>query len=195
MRFKYTIDRWPIHKIGFGYDSHAFCEDKDTLVLGGYQIQHRGLDGISDADVVVHSIVDAILSCVGRTNIGDTFKEDDLANKGRNSMEFIDHCRSMLNDRNLAIQNIECTVICDSPRVSQYADAMCMNIANRFGIAKQAIYIKGKTTEGINGVNGIVCYTIICLRRRIKKSVIIVYFILLYLFIFLLTFSCLRLST
>ncbi len=155
-----------ITHVSFGYDSHAFCNTKDTLVLGGCRINHIGLKGVSDADVLIHAVVDAILSGVLRKSIGEVFRDDDPENYNRNSMEFLHYCRDLLTQNNTSIVNIDCTIICETPKISQYSHEMCKNISNALDIETSKVFVKGKTRDGLDNIDCIICYSVVGLCKK-----------------------------
>ena len=140
-----------VFKTGFGYDAHRFSSDENrTLYLMGVKIEgHRGLDGVSDADVGIHSLVDAILGALGKGSIGEHFPETDPANKNVDSTSFLKYCQELLVSCNANIVNIDATIICETPKVSQHSETMKKIIAEMLCIDENVVNIKGKTTEGM----------------------------------------------
>jgi len=138
-------------RTGYGYDAHRFSDDpKRELYLMGVKIEGcRGLEGISDADVGIHSLVDAILGALCLGSIGEHFPEYVSKNKDARSSVFLEHCRMLLAQANADIVNIDTTIVCEEPRISSYADNMKKVIADCLKVETSLINIKGKTTEGM----------------------------------------------
>ncbi|MBQ2173721.1 MAG: 2-C-methyl-D-erythritol 2,4-cyclodiphosphate synthase [Alphaproteobacteria bacterium] len=139
------------YRTGHGYDAHRFSSaPKRELYLMGVKIEgYSGLEGISDADVGVHSLVDAILGALCLGSIGDHFPEHDPKNKGVCSLIFLEHCREFLTQASADIVNIDTTIVCEEPRVSGYSENMKKVIADCLKIDRSIINIKGKTNEGM----------------------------------------------
>ncbi|MDR0942588.1 MAG: 2-C-methyl-D-erythritol 2,4-cyclodiphosphate synthase [Holosporales bacterium] len=140
-----------IFKTGFGYDAHRFSDDKNRkLFLNGKLVEnYRGLEGISDADVGIHSIVDAILGALGEGSIGEHFNPKDKKWVGADSKIFLDRCKKLLADKKARIVSIDVTIVCEEPNISRRAADMKKIIADRLEIHETTINIKGKTTEGM----------------------------------------------
>lgn len=145
-------------RVGFGFDSHNLSKNpKRILKLCGVSIPDApGLDGVSDADVAIHSLIDAILGATGRGSIGEIFPVDDPASKNADSMVFL---RKVLSET-FRIVNVDITIICDKPNISKYSYQMAKNISDCLGIDSSRINIKGKTTEG-SSIVGIAAFATI----------------------------------
>ncbi|NLN60584.1 MAG: 2-C-methyl-D-erythritol 2,4-cyclodiphosphate synthase, partial [Deltaproteobacteria bacterium] len=116
-------------KIGFGYDSHRFCENR-PLVLAGVKIPfEKGLAGHSDADVLVHAICDALLGAMSEEDIGCHFPDTDPAYKDISSMILLEEVCSLVRKKGYTIGNIDSTMILESPRIRPYVQAMKNNLA------------------------------------------------------------------
>lgn len=136
-------------KVGQGFDSHRLVTGR-PLILGGVSIPHEtGLDGHSDADVLVHAICDALLGAAGWGDIGRHFPDTDQQYSGRNSRHFLVEIRKMLDSAGLNIGNIDATVIAQAPRLSPYMEQMTGNLAADLGVARDSINLKATTTEGL----------------------------------------------
>ena len=136
-------------KVGQGFDSHRLVTGR-PLILGGVSIPHEtGLDGHSDADVLVHAICDALLGAAGWGDIGRHFPDTDQQYSGRNSRYFLVEIRKMLDSAGLNIGNIDATVIAQAPRLSPYLEQMRGNLAADLGVARDSINLKATTTEGL----------------------------------------------
>jgi 2-C-methyl-D-erythritol 4-phosphate cytidylyltransferase / 2-C-methyl-D-erythritol 2,4-cyclodiphosphate synthase len=137
---------------GIGYDSHRFAEGR-KLILGGVEILFdRGLDGHSDADVLVHAICDALLGAVGAGDIGRHFPDSDPAYENISSVILLERVRQIIEAKNMAVNNVDATVIMEKPKLAPYSDAMVKNIACALHISETAVNIKAKTNEGMGFV-------------------------------------------
>ena len=139
------------YRIGCGYDAHKFSGDASRkLYIMGQKIDgYPGLAGVSDADVGVHSLVDAILGALCLGSIGEHFPETDPKNEGIASTTFLEHCRELLVKHRASIVNIDTIIICEKPRISDYSENMKEIVARCLHIEPSIINIKGKTTEGM----------------------------------------------
>lgn len=148
--FQSDIEEY-VFKTGFGYDAHKFSSDSNRkLYLMGKEIpDHTGLEGVSDADVGIHSLVDAILGSLCEGSIGEHFPENDPKNQNADSKTFLEYCRNLLLSKNAIITSIDTTIICESPNISKHSNDMKDIIAKCLKIDKSIINIKGKTTEGM----------------------------------------------
>lgn len=137
-------------RIGIGYDVHPFAENR-KLILGGVDIEFsRGLQGHSDADVLTHALIDALLGAASLPDIGTMFPDSDGRYKNISSILLLGDVFRELDRRNIAIVNIDAVIVCESPRISPYADAMKKNISAALGgLPASRIGIKGKTSEGL----------------------------------------------
>jgi 2-C-methyl-D-erythritol 2,4-cyclodiphosphate synthase len=136
-------------RIGNGFDVHPFVTGR-SLMLGGKKIDHRfGLQGHSDADVLVHSIIDSILGAAGLGDIGRMFPDTDERYRDISSIELLGVVAGRLKSRNVTILNIDSVVICQEPRIAPHVDDMKENISRTLGLDASRIGIKGKTTEGL----------------------------------------------
>ena len=138
-----------MYKIGIGYDVHPLMVGR-KLILGGAEIPfERGLSGHSDADVLLHAIMDAILGALGDKDIGLHFPSSDPLLKGASSVKMLEKVREIMNAHGFRIVNIDSVIIADEPPLSRYYDAMKDKISSALGIEKDLINIKGKRTEGL----------------------------------------------
>lgn len=134
-------------RIGQGFDVHALVTGR-KLIIGGVDIPFdRGLDGHSDADVLLHAITDALLGAAGLGDIGRHFPDTDARYKGADSRVLLREVGRMLADRRWAIVNIDATIIAQAPKMAPHAAAMVANVAADLGILVSAVNIKAKTTE------------------------------------------------
>lgn len=134
-------------RVGTGFDSHRLAEGRD-LVLGGVNIEYEyGLDGHSDADVLVHAIMDALLGAVAKGDIGKHFPPGDPEWKGADSMDLLRRVVEILKSCNAEIINIDSTVIAEAPRLSIFIDEMIENISQTVEIPVSRVSVKATTAE------------------------------------------------
>ena len=136
-------------RIGMGYDVHKLVEDR-KLILGGVDIPYeKGLLGHSDADVVVHAIMDALLGAAALGDIGKHFPDTDDRYKGISSIKLLHHVGELLRENNLKIGNIDATIICQKPKLAPFRDEMVKNVAKALNIEESRVCIKATTEEGL----------------------------------------------
>lgn len=136
-------------RIGFGTDAHAFAGER-KLILGGVTIPHdQGLAGHSDADVLIHAIIDAMLGAAALGDIGRHFPDTDAAYKGVDSRVLLRATAGRVRAEGYAVVNIDAVIIAEAPRMSPHVDSMRANIAADLDITPGAINIKATTTEGL----------------------------------------------
>jgi len=136
-------------KVGFGYDIHRLKRG-ETLILGGEKIVYeKGLVGHSDADVIIHAIMDALLGASGQGDIGIHFPDSDLGFKDISSLYLLEKVKKMLDKKRFTVSNIDLTVVIENPKLSIYYDKIKKNIAMVLKIPKDNINIKASTNEGI----------------------------------------------
>ncbi len=134
-------------RVGQGFDVHAFAEGR-PLVLGGVTIPFpRGLLGHSDADVLLHALTDALLGAAGLGDIGRHFPDTDPQWRGADSRVLLRGAMEGVKAAGWRVLNVDCTIICEAPKVLPHAPAMAANIAADLGIGTERVNIKGKTTE------------------------------------------------
>jgi len=134
-------------RIGQGFDVHALVEGR-PCIIGGVTIPHpKGLLGHSDADVLLHAITDALLGAAALGDIGRHFPDTDPRWKGADSRVLLRGAVELLNQAGWRVGNVDCTVICQAPKILPHAPAMAANIAADLGIDVSQVNIKGKTTE------------------------------------------------
>ncbi|MES2013154.1 MAG: 2-C-methyl-D-erythritol 2,4-cyclodiphosphate synthase [Pseudomonadota bacterium] len=134
-------------RIGHGFDVHRLVEGRQCII-GGVDIPfEKGLDGHSDADVLLHAICDALLGAAALGDIGKHFPPSDMRYKGIDSRQLLRHVVVLLKDKGFAIGNIDATVICEAPKLSTHTARMCNNIAEDCNADVSCINIKATTTE------------------------------------------------
>lgn len=134
-------------RIGQGFDVHALVAGR-KCIIGGVEIPHdKGLDGHSDADVLLHAICDALLGAAALGDIGRHFPPSDMRYKGIDSRQLLRHVVSLLKEKRFAVGNIDATVICEAPKLCAHTAQMCANIASDCEVALSQINVKATTTE------------------------------------------------
>lgn len=156
-------------RIGHGYDVHRLVQGRD-LILGGMKVTYEmGLDGHSDADVLTHAVMDALLGAAGLGDIGKHFPDTDAQYKGISSMKLLAAVRDKLAHAGLRVGNIDVTVIAQAPKLSSYLLQMEANLAVVLGICADRINIKATTEEhlGFTGSGeGIACHAVCLLEEK-----------------------------
>lgn len=136
-------------RIGNGFDVHRLVEER-KLILGGVDIPYeKGLLGHSDADVLVHAIMDALLGAAALGDIGKHFPDTDEKYKGISSIELLKHVKMLLQDNNYVIENIDATIIAQKPKMLPHIPYMICNIADALDIEVSQVNVKATTTEGL----------------------------------------------
>lgn len=134
-------------RIGHGFDVHALVTGRDCII-GGVNIPHtHGLDGHSDADVLLHAICDALLGAAALGDIGKHFSPTDMQYKGIDSRTLLRHVVALLGEKGYQVGNIDATVICEAPRLGKHTALMCSNIAADCRVAIDQVNVKATTTE------------------------------------------------
>jgi len=134
-------------RIGTGYDVHRLTEGR-LLILGGVTIPYeKGLLGHSDADVLVHAIMDAMLGAAALGDIGKHFPDSDPAYKGISSLKLLAHVRELLEQHGYSVGNIDSTIVAQAPKLASYLPQMVKNIAEVLGIEENRINVKATTEE------------------------------------------------
>jgi len=138
-----------IMRVGMGYDVHKLVEGR-KLIMGGVEIPYeKGLLGHSDADVIVHAIMDALLGAAALGDIGKHFPDSDDRYKGISSIELLKQVGKLLDDNQYIIENIDGTIIAQEPKMRPYIDDMRKNIADALGLDMNQINVKATTEEGL----------------------------------------------
>jgi len=154
----------PKMKIGSGMDVHQLVKGRD-LIIGGVKIDHeKGLKGHSDADVLIHSVCDAILGAAGLGDIGEHFPDTDSRYKGISSCLLLEKCGDMLMEKGYEIVNMDCILFAQEPKLGPYKRQMAKNIAKVLDLDPDLVNIKATTTEGLGFVGkgeGIAAQTIL----------------------------------
>ena len=134
-------------RIGHGYDAHRLVEGR-ALILGGVDVPHtRGLDGHSDADVLTHAVMDALLGAAALGDIGKLFPDSDAQYKGISSLLLAQRVREVLAENGYRIGNIDATILAQKPKLAPHIDAMRKNLADTLGIDPSRVSVKATTEE------------------------------------------------
>lgn len=134
-------------RIGHGYDVHRLVEDR-KLILGGVEIPYeKGLLGHSDADVLLHAVMDAVLGAAALGDIGRHFPDTDPAYRGADSLALTRAVAALIREHGYAVGNIDATILCQKPKLAPYIEEMRRNIAAAFGVAADAVSVKATTEE------------------------------------------------
>ena len=153
-------------RIGIGYDAHRLVENRE-LIIGGVNIPYeKGLLGHSDADVLLHAVCDALLGAAGLGDIGKHFPDSDPKYKGISSMLLLEHTISLIGSEGYIVENIDCTVVAQAPKISPYIDEIKKNIES---IVKAPVNVKATTEEkmGFTGSGeGISAHAVTLINQR-----------------------------
>jgi 2-C-methyl-D-erythritol 2,4-cyclodiphosphate synthase len=156
-------------RIGYGYDSHTFEENR-KLIIGGTDIAyHLGLKGHSDADVLIHAIIDAILGALALGDIGSHFPDNDEKYKNISSVELLKNVMKIIDEKNYEIKNIDSTIICEKPKLRDYIDSIRNNLKDILKIDLDCISVKAKTNEKMDAVGeglGIIAHAVVLMENK-----------------------------
>ena len=162
-------------RVGIGYDAHRFREDtggfaSGAVTLGGVRIPSaHGLEGHSDADVLVHAVMDAVLGASGGPDIGALFPNTDATYRGISSLNLAEQVRAYIEDKGFRVMQIDATIIAETPRISPHRDAMADRIASAFGLRPDSVCVKATTNERMGFIGrgeGIAAMAVATLQRR-----------------------------
>lgn len=155
-------------RIGHGYDVHRLVPDR-RLVLGGVEVPfERGLLGHSDADVLTHAVMDALLGAAALGDIGQHFPDHDPAYAGADSLVLLDQVTALLAERGWRVGNVDATVIAQRPKLASYIPQMRANLARRMGVELEQVNVKATTEEGLGftgGGEGIAAHAVVLLEK------------------------------
>ena len=156
-------------RIGHGYDVHRFAENR-ALILGGVEIPyHLGLDGHSDADVLLHAVMDALLGAAGLRDIGYHFPDTDMRYKGASSLALLGCVAEKIREKGYRVGNIDVTMIAKKPKLKDYIPQMQENIAKQLSLDMDQVNVKATTEEGLGftgRLEGLSCHAV-CLLEKI----------------------------
>lgn len=157
-------------RIGIGYDAHPFSEDPRPLVLGGVTIPFpAGLKGYSDADVLTHALMDALLGAANLEDIGALFPEGDPTFKDADSVKLLEQVRAQLKESGFQVVNVDCILILEEPRISPFREQMQSKLAGALQVPADRVSIKATTTEGMGFTGrgeGVAAQAVALLRAR-----------------------------
>ena len=154
--------------VGIGHDVHRLVSGR-KLMLGGIEVPHtHGLDGHSDADVVLHAICDAILGAAGMGDIGEHFPNTEAKYKGVASSIFLKQVNKKVHDAGWAVENVDVMILADAPKLQEFKPKMKYHIARELGIDQAQVNIKAGTNEGLGYIGakeGIAAYAVVLLKE------------------------------
>ena len=159
-------------RVGMGYDVHKLVEGRD-LILGGVKIPHTlGLLGHSDADVLLHAVMDALLGAAALGDIGKHFPDTDPQYKGISSIKLLEHVTKLIEEKGYIVENIDATIIAQKPKMAPHIPQMRANMAKAMGINESQLNIKATTEEklGFTGREEGIASQAICLLNERKES-------------------------
>ncbi len=155
-------------RVGIGFDVHRLVQGR-SLVLGGVEIPyHLGLEGHSDADVLVHAVMDALLGAAGAGDIGRHFPDTGSRYRGASSLWLLRQVVALLDARYWAVSSVDAVIIAQAPKVAPYTEQMRQNLAREMHVAPEVVSIKATTTEGLGFTGrgeGIAAQAVACLYR------------------------------
>jgi 2-C-methyl-D-erythritol 2,4-cyclodiphosphate synthase len=158
-------------QVGFGYDVHKLVKGR-KLIIGGVVIPHaKGLLGWSDADVLIHAVIDAIIGGMGEGDIGGHFPSGNPKFKNISSLKLLEYVTELLRQRGYAINNIDSTIVAEEPKFAPYIKEMKEKLAAALGLDPRQINIKGKTEEGLGFTGtkkGISAYAVCLLHKEVS---------------------------
>ncbi len=158
-----------MQRVGIGYDIHRLAKGR-RLILGGVEIPYdRGLDGHSDADVLLHAVCDAILGALGKGDIGEHFPNTDARYRGISSLVLLEKVKAVADQEGYAVGNIDCVIQAEEPNLKRYKPQMRANIAAKLSVDEKAVNIKATTQEGLGSIGkkeGIAAFATVLLVRR-----------------------------
>jgi len=159
-------------RIGHGFDVHPLVVGR-KCIIGGVDIPHdKGLDGHSDADVLLHAICDALLGASALGDIGKHFPNTDPRFKGIDSRELLRHVAALLREKGYGVVNVDATVIAEEPKLAKHIRAMCANIAADIGVANDCVNVKATTSEklGFTGRGEGIAAEAVCLIQLVPAG-------------------------
>jgi 2-C-methyl-D-erythritol 2,4-cyclodiphosphate synthase len=158
-----------LFRIGFGYDVHRLVEGR-PLILGGLTIPHeKGLLGHSDADVLTHAVIDAILGALGKGDIGRHFPDSDPMYKGADSLSLLRKVVDILKGEGFRVNNLDATVVAQEPKLAPYLDGMGERLSQVLEVNPEVVNVKATTAEGLGFCGrgeGCAAYAVVMLRPR-----------------------------
>ena len=156
-------------RIGHGYDVHRLTEGR-KLILGGVEIPYeKGLLGHSDADVLTHAVMDALLGAAALGDIGKHFPDTDQAYAGADSLKLLEHVVELLREKNWAVGNVDATILAQKPKLAPHIPQMVQNLAEKMGVEPEQVNVKATTEEklGFTGSGEGMAAHAVCLLEKI----------------------------
>jgi len=155
-------------RFGIGYDVHKLVKGR-VLVLGGVEIPYeKGLLGHSDADVLIHAIMDALLGAAGQGDIGGHFPDSDMNYKGISSLDLLERVVGIISDKGFAVHNVDSVIVAETPKLAPYIEEMTKKLALVMKVSVSSVNVKATTTEGLGFTgtgDGIAAYAVTGLRE------------------------------
>ena len=156
-------------RVGIGYDIHRLAEGR-RLVLGGVEIPSTvGLDGHSDADALLHAVIDALLGAIGAADVGEQFPSTNQAYANISSLALLARVGALVAERGFAVMNVDATIIAETPRLTPFKAGMVANIRQTLGLSEGQVSVKAKTNETLDAVGrreGISAYAVALVEER-----------------------------
>jgi len=156
-------------RIGFGFDTHRL-EPAKPFILGGVKVEHTsGTTGHSDADVLIHAIIDSLLGAAGLPDIGQQFPDTSAEFKGINSGILLGRTLQLVCDKGYSIGNIDCTIVLQKPKIAPYIPAIITTLSGMLGITEGQLNVKAKTSEKLGFIGreeGVSAYAVVLLVNR-----------------------------
>jgi 2-C-methyl-D-erythritol 2,4-cyclodiphosphate synthase len=156
-------------RVGFGYDVHRLVEGK-PLILGGVTIPNdKGLLGYSDADVLIHAVIDAILGALGKGDIGQHFPDSDPAYQGADSLTLLKKIVGLAHDKGFTVNNLDASIVAQKPKLSPYLNDMKERLSTALEVNPDLLNVKATTTEGLGFCGreeGVAAYAVVSLGRK-----------------------------
>lgn len=162
----------PAVRVGLGIDAHGFAPDRPLILAGVRFSDTNGLAGHSDADVVAHAVMDAVLGAAGMEDIGALFPESDAVYAGVSSIELLRRVALRLSEAGWSVVNVDAVIVCEEPRVAPHRSAMRECLASALGLGVEDVNLRGTTTEGLGFTGrreGIAAQAVALLQRTRAK--------------------------
>ena len=155
-------------RVGIGTDRHRLVFGR-KLIIGGVHVPNaKGAGGHSDADALIHAVIDALLGASALGDIGKHFPDSDPQYQGISSIAMLERIRSILNDNRVTVKNIDSTVICEKPRLATHTQKMCRNIARALDITEEQVSVKASTTNSLGLIakgEGIAAMAVVLIKK------------------------------
>lgn len=159
-------------RVGLGYDIHPMRRNR-RLILGGIDIPHEaGLDGHSDADVLIHAVCDALLGAAGKKDLGALFPSSDPENRGRASTAFLEQVVKLLAGDSWRVANVDAVIIAQAPRLAPHLESMQKRVADLLGVEPSRVSVKAKSPEGLGALGsgeGIAAQAVVLIEKGERR--------------------------